>query len=447
MQKRLLGTSLTFAALLASATAWADESVCRVAADALSGSASTDAFTRAVGQGPLYAGGAAFLGGLATSLTPCVYPMIAVTVSVFGAHQTRSRARGLALSAAFVLGIVAMFVPAGVIAGMTGGLFGAILQSRAVLLGISALFLALGASMLGAFEFALPSRLVNRLSQAGGIGLRGAFVLGLVSGIIAAPCTGPVLTGILLWIGKSQDALMGAGAMAAFGLGLGLPFFVVGAFAVQLPKSGRWMVHVKSLLGLVLVIVALHFITTAFPQLGAYAIRSPGFFAAMGALAVVGLLLGALHRSFDEPGWRRKLGKGIGIACVGVAGVGTLAGLSKPASSLAWESLSYANAREKASKEGRPLLVDFTAEWCQACKKLDRATFSAPMVASEAGRFVAVKVDATHDDDPEVEQVKDELEVVGLPTVLLFDSAGKEVVRCTDFVPAESFLTVLERVE
>src|SRR5438552_905370 len=156
-----------------------------------------DLFTQSLARGPAYAGLTAFMGGLLVCLTPCVYPMIAITVSVFGARQSRSRLHAMGLSTAFVLGIAAMFTPLGVVAGYTGSLFGSALSNPWVLALIAIVFLALAASMFGAYEFVLPSRLTNRLAQLGGIGYGGAFLVGLVSGLIAAPCTGPVLTGIL----------------------------------------------------------------------------------------------------------------------------------------------------------------------------------------------------------------------------------------------------------
>ncbi len=423
----------------------ASGNVCTVAGDAASGGGG-DAFTRALQKGPLYAALAALLGGLLVSLTPCVYPMIAVTVSVFGAKEARSRAQGVLLSLAFVLGIVAMFVPLGLAAGLTGGMFGAVLQSKWVIVVISMLFLAMAASMFGAFEFTLPSALTNKLATVGGIGLKGAFVLGLVCGVIAAPCTGPVLTGILTWIAKTQSAALGALAMAAFALGLGAPFFLVGAFAVQLPKSGRWMVHVKSVLGIVLVVVALWFLGSAFPALTKFARPTTTFLAVAAAAALVGLLLGAVHRSFEEPGPGVKGRKGLGILLVCLGGFAFIAGVSKPSRTLAWESISVAEARTKAAAEKRPLLLDFTAAWCGACKELDKHTFSEDGVAREAGRFVAVKVDATDDEDPVVTATMKEHKVVGLPTVLVYDSRGAEAVRCTDFVAAQPFLDAIKSV-
>jgi thiol:disulfide interchange protein DsbD len=405
-----------------------------------------DAFTRALQRGPVYAGLAALVGGFLVSLTPCVYPMIAVTVSVFGARKAKSPWEGAGLSASFVLGIVAMFVPLGVVAGLSGSMFGAVLQNRWVLVAMALLFLAMASSLFGAFEFALPSGLTNRLAQMGGIGYRGAFALGLACGLIASPCTGPVLTGILAFITQSRSAALGALAMGAFALGLGAPFFVVGTFAVQLPKSGHWMVRIKSLLGIVLVIVAAYFLSTAFPPLAKWVKATWPFYAAAGASIVVGLLLGAVHRDFAEFGTPVKVSKAVGIALVSVGGFVAIAAVGKPKESFGWHPGGIDVAREEALKAGRPLLVDFTAAWCGACKQLDRVTFSSPSVRPEMARFVAVKVDATNDDDPQVGATLSRFHVVGLPTVLVFDSSGREALRYTDFVEPDVFLKAVQRV-
>src|SRR5262249_31598544 len=140
-----------------------------------------------------------FLAGLAVNLTPCVYPMIAITVSIFGARQATTRRQALLLSTSYVLGIVALLTPMLVVAGLSGSVFGTALSSRWVNVGLSTVFLAMAASSFGAFEMTLPNSIMQRLSSVGGIGYRGAFVLGLVSSLIAAPCTGPILTSILLW--------------------------------------------------------------------------------------------------------------------------------------------------------------------------------------------------------------------------------------------------------
>jgi thiol:disulfide interchange protein DsbD len=427
----LLGLLLAFV-LLVPASAWA---------------APDDAFTRALARGPLYAALAALVGGLGVSLTPCVYPMVAVTVSVFGARQSKSRAEGVLLSLAFVVGIAAMFVPMGVVAGMTGSFFAAVLQNRWVVVAISALFLLMAASMFGAFELTLPSSLTNKLAEMGGIGYKGAFLLGLVCGLIAAPCTGPVLTGILVWIANTKNATLGAMAMAAFSVGLGAPFFVVGAFAVQLPKSGHWMVHVKSALGIVLVVVALYFLNNSFGLFNGVVQSSLAFIGAAVLAVVLGVLLGAIHREFAEPGWGVKLGKSLGITLASLGSLLAILGAIKPSEALAWERHDIEKALTRAAVEKKPLVVDFTAAWCAACKELDKHTFSEPRVGKELGRFVAVKVDATNDDDPVVKATMERFKVVGLPTVVLFDSRGGEALRYNSFVPADEFLKSVQRID
>jgi thiol:disulfide interchange protein DsbD len=409
-------------------------------------SAGTDTFSRALSQGPAAATLAAWFGGVLVSLTPCVYPMIAVTVSVFGARQTQSRWEGVGLSAAFVAGIVAMFVPLGVVAGLTGSLFGAVLQNRWVVVGISALFCAMGASMLGGFEFALPASFTNRLATVGGIGARGAFLLGLVSALIAAPCTGPVLTGILTFIARTRSIVWGAAAMAAFALGLGLPFFVVGGFAVQLPKSGRWMVHIKSLFGVVLLVVAVYFLGTAFPSVPRSVPGGRLGVALAAAAILVGLLLGVVELDTAKTTMRGRLGKSASVVLLTAGSFGAIALATRPKASLAWQYLPVSVARAQAIGQSRPLLVDFDAAWCAACKELDRVTFPHPLVIEAAARFVAVKVDATNDDDPQVSATLRELNVVGLPTVLLFDSQGHEAHRFTDFVTPEVMAAALRAV-
>jgi thioredoxin:protein disulfide reductase len=408
--------------------------------------AEPDVFARGLARGPLSAGLTAFVGGLLVCLTPCVYPMIAITVSVFGARQSKSRLHAMGLSTAFVLGISAMFTPLGVVAGYTGSLFGAALSSPWVLALVAIVFLALAASMFGAFDFVLPSGLNNKLAELGGVGYGGAFLVGAVSGLIAAPCTGPVLTGILLWIGKTKSASFGAAALFAFSLGLGLPFWLVGTFAVSLPKGGRWMVAVKSVFGIILSVAALYFLKSAIPELAHMSFASPAFAVGAAALVAVGLLLGAVHLSFEKGATAIAVRKATGIVASVIGLFLLVAWLEAPRGRLSWEP-SEEVARIRAETERRPMLIDFTAEWCGACKELSRITFSDPTVMEEAQRFVAVQVDATNEDDDAVDRVKNRYRVVGLPTVVLLGSDGRERARFTEFVPPDRFLTAIRAVD
>ncbi len=402
-------------------------------------------FEAGLSHGPFYAALTAFAGGLLVCLTPCVYPMIAITVSVFGARSTTSRAQAMVLSSAFVLGIAAMFTPLGLIAGLTGSLFGSALSSPWVTGFIALVFLALAASMFGAFEFMLPSGLTNRLAQVGGVGYGGAFLVGLVSGLVAAPCTGPGLTGILLWIGKTRSAGLGALVLFMFSLGLGVPFWLVGTFAVRLPRGGRWMLWTKSIFGIVLCVLALYFLKNTLRPLASLASAGASLPLLALGLLVLGILLGSVHLSFDQ-GRLIGIRKGVGIFAAVLGAFFCVAWLEAPRAQLRWEH-SEQLARERARAEAKPLLIDFTAEWCGACKELARHTFANPDVMKEASRFVAVKVDATSDEDAGVDAVKSKYSVVGLPTVIVLGSDGRERARFTEFVPPEQFLSKLRAVD
>jgi thiol:disulfide interchange protein DsbD len=418
--------------------------------------AGDDAFTQALQKGPFFAGAAAFLGGLLTAATPCVYPMIAITVSIFGAREATSRRQAMLLSTSFVMGIVMLFTPMVVGAALTGSLFGTLLSNKWVVLGLVAIFVVLASSMFGAFEMVLPDALMQRLSSVGGVGYGGAFVLGLVSAIVAAPCTGPVLTGVLLWIGKTQNVVLGSVVGATFALGLGLPFWLVGTFAVSLPKGGKWMVGVKSIFGIVILVYAIHLLTV-FPAVRNLARPDIAFMGIAAGVALVGVLSGGVHLDWSDGGVVTKLRKGTGVALavVGAGLVWTSWELPKEAPpaepgaiALTWEhSEEAAAARAKAEK--RPLLVDFTAEWCAACKEIAKHTFADPRVMEKAvaAKFVAVKVDATNDEDPQVDAVKGKYKVVGLPTVVIYDSTGQERKRFNEFVGPEPFLAALEGIQ
>jgi thiol:disulfide interchange protein DsbD len=414
-----------------------------------------NAFSAALQKGPFFAGLFAYGGGLLTAATPCVYPMIAITVSIFGAREATSRRQAMLLSAAFVLGIVCLFTPMVVGAALTGKVFGSALSNRWVILGLAVLFAVIASSMFGAFEMVLPDALMQRLSSVGGAGYGGAFALGLVCAVVAAPCTGPVLTGILLWIGETRNVVLGTVVGATFALGLGTPFFLVGAFAMSLPKGGKWMVAVKSFFGTVILVYAFTRLAV-FPAVRNLARPDTTFMAVAGAAGLLGLALGAIHLDWSDGGLGVKIRKGLGVA-LAVAGPALLwiawekpteAAESTTASALVWEHSEQVGLA-KARAEKRPLIIDFTAEWCAACKELSKHTFSDPRVMEKAvaANFVAVKVDATDDDDPQVDAVKGKYKVVGLPTVVIYDSTGKERKRFNEFVEPGPFLSAIEGIE
>jgi thiol:disulfide interchange protein DsbD len=180
----------------------------------------------------------AFTAGFLTSLTPCVYPMIPITISVFGGHRGVPRAHAVALATLYVAGIATMFGTLGTSFALLGRAFGTFLANPWVVVPLALFFFAMAASMFGAFDLALPSGLQQRLARVGGRGFLGAFLMGLVGGLIAAPCTGPPLAGILAYVATTRDALRGFLLLATYAAGIGVPFWAIAGFSLHLPRSG-----------------------------------------------------------------------------------------------------------------------------------------------------------------------------------------------------------------
>jgi thiol:disulfide interchange protein DsbD len=284
-----------------------------------------------------------------------------------------------------------------------------------------------------------------------------------VAGFLAAPCTGPVLTGLLTFVATTRNTALGGGLLFVYALGIGVPFFLIGVFAVRLPKSGAWMDWVKSALGILLVALAATYIRDAFPVLRTAATSaarawgaSNGVWIAAG-LAAAGILLGAIHRSFGG-GPREAVLKGLGVALVAGAVLLRLSALNVGVEStgLVW-NLRYAGegtkpepveaALARARAEHKPVMIDFFAEWCAACKELDRETYVGPSVVAEAERFVRIKVDGTNSTDP-VDALYQRFGVNGLPTVAFVSSDGKVLddPRVTGFLGPEKFTETLRQV-
>ena len=406
-------------------------------------------FSAALKEGSLaYALLLIFGAGIATSLTPCVYPMIAITVSIFGARQTKSRGEAAMLSTSFVLGIAALFTPLGLFAATTGGVFGAALASPVVLIGLALLFLALAASMFGAFDIDLPASLKNRLATVGGVGYKGAFFLGLCNALIAAPCTGPVLGFLLTWVGTTGNVVFGAVALFTYALGLGLLFWLVGTFSVSLPKSGQWLEWVKSVFGIVMVVAAVYYLRDLIPGLMALP-RHTSTFLLMGlGLFVAGIALGAVHLSFHDLSTGARLRKGAGIA-LSVTGLAAMVGYTQvlpEGAHIAWGE-DYQAALTRGKNEQKPVLVDFGASWCGACKELEQKTFSDPRVVREGERFIPVRIDLSPGKaNSEKQQLLAGYQQRGLPLVVMHKPSGEVAARVTSFMEADEFLTMMRAV-
>ena len=394
--------------------------------------------------------GLIFLGGVLTALTPCVYPLIPITISVFGARQASSRGKAIALTSCYCLGIATMFTSMGIAAALSGKAFGSALGSPYIVAFLAILLTTFAFSMFGAFEMNLPPSVAARLNTVGGAGYGGAFAMGLVAGIVAAPCTGPVLSGVLLHVARTQDVKLGAMLLFTYSLGIGLPFFLIGALSMSLPRGGAWMESVKSVFGIALLTLALMYIRDAVPSVRTHLTLEelPRGAFVCGALVAAGILIGAVHRSFHD--WPKDgLLKGLGVAVM-VAGLilrsGAVLGTPLP-KELAW-ARSEPSVVAAAVGAKRPVIIDFYADWCAACKELDRIVYPHESFRREAGRFDLVKIDGTNE-PPEIEALYKKYGVQGLPTVVFIGSDGKirRDLTLTGFLEPEKFVARMKQVE
>lgn len=388
----------------------------------------------------------AFLGifviGLALNLTPCVYPMLSVTISLFGTQGEKHLGRSFGRASVYVLGIATMYSVLGAIAASTGGLFGAALQSPWVLGGIGALLMAMALGMLGAYELRLPSSLRTRLSATHRMsGLVGLYLSGLVVGVFAAPCIGPPTVALLAFVGSQGDPLFGLSAFTVMGLGLGAPYLVLGTFSgllAKLPQSGVWMVWVKRVFGVVMVGAALFYLSLAVaPQHAIYVVPL--------TLVIGGLYLGFLEQSGRTRKLFRRIKWTVGAAAI-IAGVMGFQFLQKPA--MAWQPYSN-EALEEAQADGRPVLMNFHADWCIPCLELDHVTFTDERVIRATEDFVRLKVDLTHYDSPEAQALRERFDVAGVPTLVFLDKEGEEIrtARVVGFMEPDRFLERMRSIQ
>ena len=381
----------------------------------------------------------AFLGGLATSLTPCVYPLIPITISLFGAREA-PRAPALGLAACYVGGIAATYTTLGLVVGLVGGQFGAFMTSPWLIVPVALFFLLMAASMFGAFELSLPNELQGKLSQVGGRGPLGAFLMGLVAGVVAAPCTGPPLAALLLFVSTQRSVMTGGTLLFTYALGMGVLFFVIAGFALKMPKSGAWMDAVKAVFGVVMTVAALYYLRNIMPLLRTFGTSSYKFLLSQSALVVVGILVGGLTLSFSE-GLARAVRKGIGVLLMVIGLYGCVSWTLAPRGDLKWMT-DEAQAVQKARNEGKPLLIDFGADWCPPCKQMEAKTFPDEAVRRELARFVLLRIDCTNETE-HTQAMQAKYQSTSLPSVLVFDRLGKRTGWFREYTPPESLLPVL----
>lgn len=367
--------------------------------------------------------------GLGLNLTPCVYPLISVTIAYFGSQGRHRETRVAGLAAAYVLGITASFAVLGALAALSGGLFGAALQKPPVLFLIAAILVALALSSFGVYQLQPPAWAMRRVS--GSVqGAFGSFFMGLTMGVVAAPCVGPVVLGLLLFVGSRQSSVLGFELFSALGLGMGLPYLVLAMAAGSikaLPRSGEWLVWVEQFFGVVLLALAVYFVTPLLPK-AVSQLLLPGLTAAGG------IYLGFIDRSGLRMRYFPSIKRLVGIAAIVVAAWAVVP--QRAESSVAWQALEPSSL-DAARSNRKPAVVDFVADWCIPCREMEHTTFRDPQVRQQADRFAMFKADITGESE-QMEGLIDRYQVRGVPTVIVFDSSGAEVQRLVGYTgPAE----------
>jgi thioredoxin:protein disulfide reductase len=376
---------------------------------------------------PLWAFVTVFGAGVLTSLTPCVYPMIPITVSIFGAKETRSKWTAFVLATFYVMGIAVMYAGLGVLAALGGWASSKLLASPWFVIPLSIFFTTMSTSMFGLWEIRLPLGLQNSLSGMGGKGFLGAFLMGLGGGILIAPCTGPVLAAVLTYVATTRNAAMGAGLLFVYALGIGVLFWVIATFAVVLPKSGAWMEAVKSIFGVALVVASLYYLQNAFVPLAQYTSSTWRFVASNSGLLALGLGIGGIHLTFHQ-GWWRSSRKILGIGLLSLSIFGLVNFVMTPKTKLPW-IYEEQQALAMAKRHHQPMLVDFWATYCTPCKLQEKTILGHPAVQRELQQFVLFKVDVSKDTERD-QQLREKYKAPAeLPLLVIIDAEGQERAR------------------
>ena len=397
--------------------------------------------------------------GLLLAFTPCVFPMLPIVSGIIvGAGTQVTPRRGLVLSLAYVFGMAVAYAAAGVAAGLSGTLLAAALQNAWVLGGMAVLFVALALSMFGVYELQLPSAWQSQVTEEAGHfragSLPGVAAMGAVSALVVGPCVAAPLAGALLYIGQTGDALLGGVALFFMALGMGVPLVAVGASAgALLPRAGAWMDGVKKAFGVALLATAWSLLAPVLP---------PAFY--LGGWAVLCIVTAIWLRAIDPlpvhapAGLRVLKGVAVVLLLVGcVQLVGAFSGASDP-----WRPLAGLRATEAAPKlpfervrtlaelearisaAGRPVLVDYYADWCVACKDMERSTFADDRVRQRLAGWTLLQVDVTANSDDD-KALLARFGLFGPPGIVFFDARGVEVpnVRVVGFQNADAFLRTL----
>jgi len=411
---------------------------------------------------------ASFFGfGLLLAFTPCVLPMVPILSGIIvGEGRDMNKLRALILSLAYVAGMSLTYAAAGIAAAYSGSLLAAALQNPWVLSAFALVFVWLALSMFGFHDIQLPSFLHHRLSAAHhkleGGRIASVAAMGSLSAVVMSPCVAAPLAGALLYISQTRDVMLGGTALFVMALGMGVPLIAVGVFeGALLPKSGAWMKTVKHFFGTLLLGVAIWIVSPVIPAM-------LQMFAWAALLIVSAMFLRAIDPLPADASGYARLWKGFGLIAL-VAGaalvIGALSGGRDPLQPLAGlrvaagsgalgqqpvafervTTLAELDARLQSA--GKPVMLDFYADWCVSCKEMERFTFSDPQVREKFAGMLLLQADVTANNAEDKALLK-RFRLFGPPGIIFFDSGGREVegLRVIGYQSADQFLQTLGRV-
>ncbi|MCB0726922.1 MAG: protein-disulfide reductase DsbD [Ignavibacteriae bacterium] len=380
-----------------------------------------------------------FLGGLALNLTPCVYPLIPITVSYFGAQANNSKSQSILMGVFYALGMSITYSALGVFAALTGSLLGTALQNPIVIIAIALILIALGTSMFGLFEIRVPQSLAM-MGNKNRSGYFGSLLMGLTVGFIAAPCIGPFVLSLLVYVGKLGSAFSGFLLFFVLSLGLGLPYIFLAASSSsisKLPRSGEWMEGVKIIFGLILFGMALNTLEPLIPK---------NIFHYLFPIYIV--FSGLYLLLIDKKGKTSKIYTNI-KNIIAIVAIVMGAWMLKPqgeVEEVKWTNLTSLESIEQSIQAGnKPVMIDFYADWCAQCKELDKYTYTNPEVVELSNSFNNIKVDLTKENS----SITDKFDIKGLPVVVFLNPNGEEVkeLRVTGFLKPEEFKKKLNSIK